>query len=75
MHLYGSMGNVPYKEKIRGKERRELGRGCLRNLPTGREVTDPLDLVSEQLGMGFFSFVKCEVYLVFWDVRSGQKHC
>lgn len=76
MHLYGSMKNVPYKEKkMRGKERRELGRGCLRNLPAGREAADPPELVSElSLGLGSFGFVKYEAYLVFWDMRSEQKH-
>lgn len=42
------MKNVQYKESRMRNESRELGRGCLRLVPTGGEVADPPELLHGQ---------------------------
>ena len=72
MHLYAGMKNIQYKESRMGAESGELGRGCSRSLPTGSEVAGPPEMLYEQsLGLGSFSFVKCEAYLILGcEVRA-----
>lgn len=47
-NLYASMKNVHYKECRMRDESRELGRVCLRHVPTGSEVADPPELLHDQ---------------------------
>ena len=72
LHLYASMKNVQHEENRMREKSRELGRGCLRSLPTKSEAVDPPEMLYEpSLGLGFFSFVKCEACLVFGcEVRA-----
>lgn len=47
-NLYASVKNVQYKESRMRNESRELGRGCLRPVPTEGEVADPPELLHDQ---------------------------
>lgn len=47
-NLYASVKNAQYKEGRMKDESRELGRGCLRHLPTGNEVGDPPEILRDQ---------------------------
>lgn len=47
-NLCASVKNVQYKESRMRDESRELGRACLRHVPTGGEDADPPEQLHDQ---------------------------